>query len=390
MAAEEAAEAGRANYKNGDYKAAALCFTEALEDIDAEDTHKLYSNRSACRMHLHDFRGAKEDAESCTALKPSWAKGWARLGAAQGRLGEITEAVASYEKAHELDPTEGEYEREAAKLATPPPRRPPPPPLATVAMAPEPFGALDAPHLLVRVACLAGVVVYATSFTTDASVLRLKYKSAVRWAVLSALLHAYRAHGVPKLSADYARRLFTDPHAQRLFGVLILLVGSGSLFGLIPVADAEVAALLAQFGTRLRRNVKTRPLSLKLIAKCESSFLDGSGRVASGVLRRCSLFEVTAALVLLLELATPRRNPILVLLYWQYLQMRCLLERATAGGAAAGPLHEAFFAVDARIVVVVARVPLLAKGYARLTKLLARQVALPEKGSKPRPRCSIM
>ena len=169
-----------------------------------------------------------------------------------------------------------------------------------------------------------------------------------------------------------------------------MLVGSGSLFGLIPVADAEVAALLAQLCVRLRRNVKTRPLSLKLIAKCEGSFLDGSGRVASGVLRRCSLFEVTAALVLLLELATPRRNPILVLLYWQYLQMRCLLERATAGGAAAGPLHEAFFAVDARIVVVVARVPLLAKGYAKLTKLLARQVALPEKGSKPRPRCSVM
>ena len=169
-----------------------------------------------------------------------------------------------------------------------------------------------------------------------------------------------------------------------------MLVGSGSLFGLIPVADAEVAALLAQLVIRLRRNVKTRPLSLKLIAKCEGSFLDGSGRVASGVLRRCSLFEVTAALVLLLEFATPRRNPILVLLYWQYLQMRCLLERATAGGAAAGPLHEAFFAVDARIVVVVARVPLLAKGYARLTKLLARQVALPEKGSKPRPRCSVM
>ena len=84
MAAKEAAEAGRANYKNGDYKAAALCFTEALEDIDAEDTHKLYSNRSACRMHFHDFKGAKEDAESCTALKPSWAKGWARLARRRG------------------------------------------------------------------------------------------------------------------------------------------------------------------------------------------------------------------------------------------------------------------------------------------------------------------
>ena len=107
------------------------------------------------------------------------------------------------------------------------------------------------------------------------------------------------------------------------------------MFVLIPVADAEGDALLAQLVIRLRRNVKTRPLSLKLIAKCEGAVLDGSGRVAGAVLRRCSLFEVTAALVLLLELATPRRNPILVLLYWQYLQMRCLLERATAGGAAA-------------------------------------------------------
>ena len=149
-------------------------------------------------------------------------------------------------------------------------------------------------------------------------------------------LHAYRAHGVPKLSADYARRLFTDPHAQRLFGVLILLVGSGSLFGLIPVADAEVAALLAQLCVRLRRNVKTRPLSLKLIAKCEGAVLDGSGRVAGAVLRRCSLFEVTAALVLLLELRDAAAQPHPRAAVLAVPARRCLLERATAGGAAAG------------------------------------------------------
>ena len=94
---------------------------------------------------------------------------------------------------------------------------------------------------------------------------------------------------------------------------------------------------------------------------------------------------MTAALVLLLELATPQRNPILVLLYWQH--CACVpARRATAGGAARGRSTGAF-AVDARIVVVVARV--LRRGLS-LTKLLARQVALPEKGSKPRPRCSIM
>ena len=84
MAAKEAAEAGRANYKNGDYKAAALCFTEALEDIDAEDTHKLYSNRSACRMHLHDFKGAKEDAESVHGAEAELGQGLGALGRGAG------------------------------------------------------------------------------------------------------------------------------------------------------------------------------------------------------------------------------------------------------------------------------------------------------------------
>ena len=47
MAAKEAAEAGRANYKNGDYKAAALCFTEALEDIDADKLGEKGASTSA-------------------------------------------------------------------------------------------------------------------------------------------------------------------------------------------------------------------------------------------------------------------------------------------------------------------------------------------------------
>ena len=182
-------------------------------------------------MHLHDFKGAKEDAESCTALKPSWAKGWARLGAAQGRLGEITEAVASYEKAHELDPTCDEYQREAAKLAAP--RR------ATAASITyggdgEPFGALTR-RIYWRVACLAGVVVYATSFTTDASTTsQVQERPLGRPQLLQPLRAACRSsapttrgalHGPPRPAAlrgfDPARRLGSclgDPVADAALG----------------------------------------------------------------------------------------------------------------------------------------------------------------------------
>ena len=178
--------------------------------------------------------------------------------------GEVTEAIESYEKAHELDPTCDEYQSEAAKLAAPPPRRPPPrrppPPLNTVAMAPEP--SVRSTRRIYGRGVLAGVVVYATSFTGVIRSWAFKYKSAVRWAVLSALLHAYRAHGVPKLSADYARRLFTDPHAQRLFGVCILRSsGPGELVWSHPRRRRRGRRVIsAACYYRLRRNVKTRPL----------------------------------------------------------------------------------------------------------------------------------
>ena len=46
-----------------------------------------YSNRSAAHAALQQWREALEDAQSCTQLKPQWAKGWARRAAAQFGLG---------------------------------------------------------------------------------------------------------------------------------------------------------------------------------------------------------------------------------------------------------------------------------------------------------------
>lgn len=39
-----------------------------------------YSNRSASFMQIKDYTRAKEDAESCVSLKPTWPKGYSRLG----------------------------------------------------------------------------------------------------------------------------------------------------------------------------------------------------------------------------------------------------------------------------------------------------------------------
>ena len=49
------------------------------------------SNRAAARCELKDWRGAAADARRCTQLKPGWAKGWSRLGAAYYGLEQYTE-----------------------------------------------------------------------------------------------------------------------------------------------------------------------------------------------------------------------------------------------------------------------------------------------------------
>jgi len=55
-------------------------FTDAI-GLD-QSNQGLYSNRSACYASLKQFDKALDDANKATELKPDWAKGWSRKGAA--------------------------------------------------------------------------------------------------------------------------------------------------------------------------------------------------------------------------------------------------------------------------------------------------------------------
>jgi tetratricopeptide (TPR) repeat protein len=53
-----------------------------------------YSNRAAALTALKRYAEALEDAKSVVRLKPNWAKGWARAGAAHFGLEEWAEVLA--------------------------------------------------------------------------------------------------------------------------------------------------------------------------------------------------------------------------------------------------------------------------------------------------------
>jgi stress-induced-phosphoprotein 1 len=77
-------------------------FTEA---IGIEPTnHILYSNRSAAYASKKEWKSALADAEKVTQIKPDWAKGWGRKGAALHGDGDLIGAMDAYEEGLKLDP----------------------------------------------------------------------------------------------------------------------------------------------------------------------------------------------------------------------------------------------------------------------------------------------
>lgn len=104
-----AKERGSKAYKNGNFVAAVVAYSEALAAASESDPerHLYYSNRCAAHLQLGKVDDALADAEGCVRLKPDWAKGLSRLGGCLVRKSRFQEAVVALEKAVDLDPANG-------------------------------------------------------------------------------------------------------------------------------------------------------------------------------------------------------------------------------------------------------------------------------------------
>ncbi|RDA86846.1 hypothetical protein CP532_1436 [Ophiocordyceps camponoti-leonardi (nom. inval.)] len=76
-------------------------FTQAIA-LQPEN-HILYSNRSAAYASKKQWDEALKDAEKTTEIKPDWAKGWGRKGAALHGKGDLVGANDAYEEGLKLD-----------------------------------------------------------------------------------------------------------------------------------------------------------------------------------------------------------------------------------------------------------------------------------------------
>ena len=108
---------GNAALEGGMLSEAVELYTQAIR-LDPSDV-VFFSNRSAALTKLRRFAEALSDAEAAVALRPAWAKGHARCGAALSGLDEHARAARAYARALELLPGDAHLQamRDAALAA---------------------------------------------------------------------------------------------------------------------------------------------------------------------------------------------------------------------------------------------------------------------------------
>uniref|UniRef100_A0A2P2HXJ6 Stress-induced-phosphoprotein 1 n=1 Tax=Hirondellea gigas TaxID=1518452 RepID=A0A2P2HXJ6_9CRUS len=101
--AQELKDAGNAALNSDKPAVAVEKYTEAIE-FDPEN-HVLFSNRSAAYAKLENYTQALKDAEATVKIKPDWAKGFSRKGAALVYLNRLDEAEEAYNAGLKIDPS---------------------------------------------------------------------------------------------------------------------------------------------------------------------------------------------------------------------------------------------------------------------------------------------
>jgi small glutamine-rich tetratricopeptide repeat-containing protein alpha len=116
-AAEEKKNAGNACISKKDYSGAVQAYSEALViSPEGPSSHMFLTNRAAAYCYLKQYQNAIDDCAAATALCPTYAKAYSRMGLANFFLENYEGAVAAYSKCVELEP-ENNASKESLKQA---------------------------------------------------------------------------------------------------------------------------------------------------------------------------------------------------------------------------------------------------------------------------------
>ncbi|KAL3670109.1 hypothetical protein V7S43_004425 [Phytophthora oleae] len=372
MAADQAKDRGNRAFSAGLFADAVACFSEALAIApSAPNAHVFYSNRSAAQLKLNKADEALKDADQCIALKPNWPKGYSRRGSALYALGRYADAYRAYKDglSHEASNAgllEG-LRLVEAKLMT---QRAGTSSSASSSTPTSPqaanlkgflFGSKRSMFQLFQFVLRSLLLLCFVNFWIP--VLLSSYAAYANFFKLALVNHAsYLAftHGAPKWNAAYAQRLLLDPAAQVFFFCLVFWVSAPHGMALLPVFLLEMVhyfsymhSLLQMIGlagspvVTLVSGKALVPLTALIISDPSFPALVTRAKWAKLYTRMPQVaanIDVAIGVALILEMLTPARNFLLLVLYWQVLRVRYMISPQ---------LQESFRSLHATILTLV-------------------------------------
>ncbi|KAG1712984.1 hypothetical protein DVH05_000714 [Phytophthora capsici] len=372
MAADQAKDRGNRAFSAGLFADAVACFSEALAIApSAPNAHVFYSNRSAAQLKLNKAHEALKDADQCIALKPNWPKGYSRRGSALYALGRYADAYRAYKDGlnHEASNAgllEGlrlvEAKLMTARAGTSPGSSSSTPTASPAASLREfLFGSKKSMFQLFQFALRSLMLLCFVNFWIP--VLISSYAAYANFFKLALVNHAsYLAftHGAPKWNAAYAQRLLLDPAAQIFFFCLVFWVSAPHGMALMPVFLLEMVhyfsymqSLLQMIGlaespvVALVSSKALVPLTALIISDPSFPALATRAKWAKLYTRMPQVaanLDVAIGVALILEMLTPARNFLLLILYWQVLRVRYMISPQ---------LQEAFRSLHTTILTLV-------------------------------------
>jgi hypothetical protein len=246
------------------------------------------------------------------------------------------------------------------------------------------------------------------SFLPFFGVGRFAYRLFIFSSLARYLSVLVQANGFPKFNSEYAIRAFGDINAQYALLAVFLFAGRPSTLAMVPLLLTQIFhfasflyPLLKSANSGLAQQLATQADTLlcEALKREEPNWANRSEadkwliawRYASTL---SCMAEVMNGIFLIFELITPGRQFMMVLLYWQYLHLRYVLEQAKNKPQEAY-LANAFRDVDNRILTLTSHryAPAFlrtAYGYVRdFMQKRATQMLNPD-AQRARPSCVVM
>lgn len=396
---------GGAAWAKGDFSEALECFSKAIEATPDDGSQKdflkiLFSNRSAAYLKVNLPETALKDANKCIQLDANWTKGHARKGDALLSSKQYTDAYNAYNTGLRTSPGDKNLtdKAEQAMRSMRNASNPPPsnsrffPNQANSASYTSPTISTPQKYLKLGSFLMAFLYLIPLSLAGLGTLSLMFYKASAVASGLSTLVGLYTTHGMPKFTADYGMKVISDTSTLRLFLSVYLLTTRPYILALLCQVLPDLTyftSILCEYALKNLSAVEghlkgliTRFTPQLADIQLERLFEPAQVAVINQQMHfmSCTL-EVYQGIFLVIELMLPTRNPVMLYMWWQYLQIRYMLDKT-------GQTKQAFNEIDGKIEGLLQHQmcpSLLRKGYGLIKDFMAKQVRLPTAGGVPEP-----